>query len=879
MNLLRQGVLIAFFFHAASQVVTAAEETAPAELFAERVWPVLQAKCLGCHGEGTELEGGLDLRSREAMLKGGDTGPALVPGFPTQSSIYQAVLRTGDVVMPPKEANRLTTDEIAALKRWIQTGAKWPKGATETVATWSESSSEDTWAFQPRRRPDVPKIATADGRARHPIDAFILAKLNERGIEPAPPADPLTLLRRATFDLTGLPPTPVEVQGFLGNKTAYETLIDRLLASPRYGEQWGRHWLDVVRYADTAGFSNDFERPHAWRYRDYVIRSFNSDKPYDRFVAEQLAGDELDSTDPELLVATGFLRMGAWEHTAMSVAAVTRQLFLDDVTDSVGHTFLGLGLRCASCHDHKFDPIPTRDYYRLQAVFAPVQFEERPAAFLNAENTRGFEAARAVAQQRLSATQARLEKIQQKQEAAIDALLKEKGVRSVQDLPPAERPNRREFALSVEEMGLVKVYRKHAELQKLEAQRYDPVAFSVANGGLKKPTPTSDVFILAGGSLSSPGEKVTPGVLSAAHRPGNRSATSDEPVPDTTQGRRLALARWITDPVNPLTARVIVNRVWQYHFGRGLVETSNNFGKMGKRPTHPELLDWLAEEFIARGWSIKALHRLIMTSEAYRRGSEHPQPKILAERDPQNTLLAYFPPRRLTAEELRDSILAVSDELSDSSGGPGTFPEINLEAALQPRHVMGAMAPAYVPSKTREERNRRTIYTFQMRNLPNPMLEVFNAAGMEKSCERRDATTVTPQVFTLFNSQSVHDSALEFARRLERLAGDPTERVNHAYRLAFGREPTERERHACLTHVARMTEHHRRTPPERVEMPTSVVRTMVEELTGEPFTFTEQLDLTGYEPNLKPWDVSPEARAWAEMCLVLLNSNEFVYVY
>ena len=743
------------------------------------------------------------------------------------------------------------------------------------------------------------------------MDAFIGAKLREKGLQIAPPADRLTLIRRATYDLIGLPPTPAEIDAFLKSRSpdAFDKVVERLLASPHYGEQWGRHWLDVVRYADTDGFSNDYERPNAWRYRDYVIRSLNSDKPYNQFILEQIAGDELADTEPgrrntELLLATGLLRMGPWEQTAMSVAAVTRQLFLDDVTHNVSATFLGLTVGCARCHDHKFDPIPTRDYYRLQGVYAPVQFETRKAPFLPGENTRDFDQEIARVRTSLTNLQARLQTITRKHDHAVKAFLKEGGFPALKEVPLNERPPRN-LGLTATDESIEKTLRKRIEYCERESQRYQPLAFSVSSGGLEKPVPTPTLNVLIGGSLESPGEPVTPGVLTAVVNRGRAdyASASEELIPQTDSARRLALARWIASPENPLTCRVIVNRIWQWHFGQGLVATPNNFGKMGKKPINPELLDWLARCFIEHGWSIKEMDRLIMRSATYQqsaspeesrsRGRQSAHSSSVQDQrrltsaatnasqdlDPENKLLWHFPPRRLTAEELRDSMLLVSGELSTTMGGPPVFAEINLEAALQPRHIMGSLAPPYKPSPTREQRNRRTIYTAQIRTLINPMLQVFNEPVTDISCECRDSTTVAPQVFALFNSQCSHDLALAMAARAQKMSHSRSRQIEAAFRLAYGRPPTSREKQMCSQHLDRMTERHRHTQPVRFEFPAKVVRPMIEELTGEPFEFEEVWDMSNYEYNLQPTDVTAETRALADLCLVILNSNEFVYVY
>src|SRR5581483_6310046 len=568
-GLLLPAALALGSIHSQDSRKSASTEVAKAErLFVDAIQPLLKNKCLGCHGDGDKLAGKRDLRTREGLLKGGETGPALIPGKASASLLFKAVLRDGDLIMPPKEKDKLTAAEIANLRAWIDLGAPWP--AAPSVAkkpgAW-KSSPEDRWAYQPLKKTPPPALAAKT--IKTPIDAFLQDKLQSNGRSPTAAADRRTLIRRATFDLLGLPPTPAEIDAFLDDDAddAFARLVDRLLASPRYGEQAARHWLDVVRYADSSGFSNDFERPNAWRYRDYVIRSFNQDKPFDRFILEQLAGDELEPANPEMLVAVGFLRMGPWEQTGMSVKAVTRQQFLDDVTNSVGVTFLAQGLRCARCHDHKFDPIPTLDYYRLQAVFAPVQFAERDVAFLASEPTDGFAQAQARPQQLLKETQAKIAVIRQKNQDALATYLKEKGVKSIADLPFDERP-RQHFGLTPFEIGVEKVYRKRAEYLQRELLRYQPLAFSIYNGPLgdyssnkvlnplpkKMQGPLQDVFILKGGALETPTDKVSAGLLSAV--------SFQSKVPQTRDGRRLALARWIASPRNPLTARVIANRVW-----------------------------------------------------------------------------------------------------------------------------------------------------------------------------------------------------------------------------------------------------------------------------------------------------------------------------
>jgi mono/diheme cytochrome c family protein len=934
-------------FTAIAGLATAAEEparpTADNSSFAE-VRAIFAAKCLACHGnDPKDLKGDYDLRTREAAIKGGESGDAaIVPGQPEKSPLYRAVTWQDDAMqMPPKENDRLSADQVAVISRWIAAGAKWeePGARGQEPASksggdsWNNSSGgirfatsggrsadwnnrtyepDAVWAWKPIRKPEVPSVAAPTGAAgnalrgvpqtaKHPIDAFLLDALQKKNIAGfAPPADPTTLLRRITLDLTGLPPTPEEVKEYRGD---YEDLVQRLLASPRYGEQQARHWFDVVRYADTAGFSNDFERPNSWRYRDYVIRSFNADKPFDRFILEQVAGDELDADmnedDPELAIAVGYLRMGPWEHTGMTVAAITRQQYLDDVTNHVGVSLLGQGLRCAACHDHKFDPLPTRDYYRMQAVFSPVQFVERPTPFLPYENTSGFDSARSLVEKRIEQLQAAQQALRKKNQDAIAAFLAEKGVKSISELPAGQRPKQDylggTFGLSKTDLSLRKIQQKSLSYLERELKRFEPYALSVYSGppnGYTSIKPLYNVpqrrlmgeipvvHILPGGSLESPADEVTPGVLSAMFgATGQLPADEWNPVPSETTGRRLALARWIASPQNTLTSRVIVNRVWQQHFGKGLVATPNNFGKMGARPTHPELLDWLATWFLDNGCSLKKLHALVVTSAAYQQSSERAEIDDLRQKDSKNDLLAYFPPRRLAAEEIRDSMLAASGELNLEMGGPGVFPELNWEVALQPRHIMGSVAPAYIPSRTRAERSRRTIYAFRVRTLADPMLEVLNRPGSETSCERRDETTVTPQVFALFNSEFAASRALAMADRLMKEHSADSDRLAAAFQAMYGREPTADEQKKCLAHMAKMAAWHASHPPAPSELPSHVKRSMVEELTGEMVYWDEDLSvLENYERDLAPWQVDAATRALADVCLVLMNSNEFLYV-
>ena len=850
------------------------------DLFLNTVQPTLKQKCLGCHGEGNTF-GKLDLRSRGSALQGGQRGPAIVSGDPGASLLMQAIDHVGELQMPPGgEENRLPETVRGAFRDWIAEGA--PYAAGSSAAKW-DFDEADLWAFRPVRTIDPPRNGVNLHSVRTPVDNFILAKLAENGIEAAPRADRRTLIRRLTFDLTGLPPTPEEVDAFLADDSdsAYKVLVERLLESPRYGERWGRHWLDVTRYADTAGYSNDFELPNAWRYRDYVIRSFNRDKPYDQFVLEQIAGDELFPEDPDAIIATGFLRTGPWEHTGMAVAGVTRQLFLDDVTHHVGQSFLGLTLGCARCHDHKFDPIPTRDYYRIQAVFARTAFARRPLPFLPSESTEGFDLGRKPFDARIVELERRMHDLH---EAARQRLAEAKGA----EYAAGAASNILQRHMDKEQAELLKLLRKRASMHKLSKLRFEPLAMTVSNGldpdwdvvasrnsYLKASDyDTARTFVLVGGDIQAPSDEVFPGTLEAVER---YSDLASRPVPATSEARRSALAKWIADPRNPLTARVMVNRIWQYHFGQGLAANPNNFGKTGKKPTHPELLDWLAAFFVEQGWSVKAVHRVILFSEAYRRAAEHPDRDTLDNKDPRNSLLARFSPRRLEAEELRDSMIAVAGELSDLAGGPGTYPQINSDVARQPRHAMGTLRPVYEAEPVRRRRNRRSVYSFQQRSLLDPMVEVFNGANPDLTCERRESSTVPTQAFALLNSEQSRDMAMIMAHRI---AGESaSDVVGGAFRLAYARHPSAEERGWSTGFLERMTAHHRRNPARPRQPPDDIVHHITSELTGERFEFVQPAYSGPYEDNPHPSEAAPETRALADLALALLNSNEFVYVY
>jgi hypothetical protein len=712
------------------------------------------------------------------------------------------------------------------------------------------------WALQTPARPPLPNVKDCSW-VRNPIDAFILAKLEENGLTPAPEADRVTLLRRVTFDLTGLPPTPDEVDAFVNDRTAdaYGRLVDRLLASPRHGERWALFWLDLVRFAESDGFKADDPRPFAWRYRDYVIRSFNQDKPYDRFVREQLAGDELYPDDPDALVATGFNRHFPDEYNAVNLEQ-RRQEILNDMTDTTAQVFLGLTLGCARCHDHKFDPISQEDYYRIQAFFAAYQPADVPAGKHEEmehyrEQMREWEEKTAELRQRM----AELEEPYRKQFAAKRRSRFPKEYADLLDIPPEQRdPLQTQIASMVQKQvqstddEVIKAMKPEVKKQwqdlGKEMAEYahlkppaPPTALTLTDVGPTAPA----TYLLKRGDWRNKDREITPGFLSAID---DRTAAIQAPTAEAkTTGRRTVLANWLTQTDQPLTARVMMNRLWQQHFGRGIVATPGDFGVQGESPTHPELLDWLAREFVERGWSLKTMHRLLVTSATYRQAG---RTNAAASRvDPENRLLWRANRRRLEGEALRDALLSVSGTLNPREGGASVFPELPPELAVGKGSWPVSNDPA--------ERNRRSVYVFVKRNLRYPLFSTFDAPDGNETCSRRYATTTAPQALMLLNSKLVFDQARAFAGRVLREAGPQPEQVtDRAVRLALGRAPADDEREALLAFLTKQTE-----------------------------TLRPRLGTSNPPPAPAgaPPDVDPaQAAAVVDLCHVLLNLNEFLYV-
>lgn len=684
--------------------------------FERSVAPILIGRCIACHGSD-DPRGGLDLTNPQSLLNGSDSGVAIVANDPESSYLIE---RVTDHSMPPKDkGGPLTDDEITTLTAWVRDGADWPAGRVLSPFefTTSKRAGFDWWSLQPVKRQDRPAVKQTDW-LRTPIDAFVLHRLEEAGLHPADPAEKLALLRRACFDLTGLPPTPAQLEEFLADQSAdaYDHLIDRLLASPHYGERWARHWLDVVRFSESDGFEEDQFRDHAWRYRDYVIDSFNADKPYTQFVREQIAGDAIEPVTAEGMIATSFLVAGPWDFAQKVSKSETeilraREAQMEELVGVVSQTFLGLTVNCARCHNHKFDPISQADYYRIKAVFDGVdhsvssrEHEQRPL------------------------------------------------------VPPTEQR-----ALAT---------KPAAERESLEKSA--PCAYW---GVRVQPKPT---YLFVRGNIDEPGEKILPGGLSTIQIPEFDLGLTDD-APEAERRRRFA--DWLTDPRHPLTARVMVNRVWQYHFGQPLVENPSDFGFSGGRPSHPELLDWLASEFAANGYHLKSLHKLIMLSATYRQSSRF-DAKV-AEQDAYNRLLWRFQPRRLEGEVVRDAMLAVTGQLDPQLGGPSFRPFNVTVFNTYFYHLL---------EEDRPEFRRRTIYRMNVNTGRDPLLDALDCPAPSLSAPSRRHTTTALQALALMNSPFVLRQASAFAGRLIMEVGsDPQRQIALAYRLAFGREPTASE--------------------------------------------------------------------------------------
>ncbi|HSF18248.1 MAG TPA: PSD1 and planctomycete cytochrome C domain-containing protein [Vicinamibacteria bacterium] len=837
--------------HAAIALITSPRAIAqPPSDFEKVIRPIMERSCWNCHGEAVQLSS-LDLRTRDGALEGGARGPAIVPGRADESRLYRVVAGLEQPSMP-MEGDTLSDEEVAAVRNWINGGAHWDTGATTTAADALEvlegeelspdalAAAREYWAFQLPVQAPLPDNADVP-HLENPIDLFLERARRDKGVHAAPRADRATLVRRAYLDLIGLPPTPEEARAFLDDTGpgAWPQLIDRLLASPHYGERWGRHWLDVARYADSSGFEHDRDRPNAWRYRDYVIESFNEDKPYDRFIKEQVAGDELDDASHETRIATGFLRAGPRVLFREKDNPERRHDYLDDVLATIGRGVLGLTVHCARCHDHKFDPIPQRDYYRLQAsIFGYVETEypllspEEVDAYVkkNAE----IDARQQALQEEISAIEApyrhrlQLEELRERFPAHVQrAVLKPDDQRTpgekllaVQVLSVGVDQEQVDAALTPEDSARRQALNNRREALENERPekpamaeivtdgdyRYAPDGFgdeivgcpecrvgpdepgSFLHEGPGRYEAPPSYFLIRGDPFSK-GSLMSPGFVSVA--------TYDDPPteiqrPDgRTSGRRLALAEWLVSPSNPLTARVMVNRIWHHHFGRGIVATLDNFGKVGERPSHPELLDWLAVEFMKRGFRIKEMHRLMMTSEAYQMASTF-EDATSRERDPANHYLWKYRPHRLEAEIVRDSIMAASGSIDLTIGGPPVFPYVPQEILASQAHGTWRNQP------DGPDAWRRSVYVYRRRSLGFPFFDTFDLPDQNVTAAARNVSTVPTQALTLLNNPFVLRQARRFAERLEKEIPDGVAdlvnaRVDRAFRIALARPPTQEE--------------------------------------------------------------------------------------
>jgi hypothetical protein len=751
--------VLATILFAATQHAAFAADDDGVRFFRERIEPALKQHCYQCHSaEAKELKGGLRLDWRGGVLKGGDSGPVIVPGKSGHSVLIQAIRHEGDYEMPPDKP-KLPDATIADFVRWVDSGAPDPRTEAPIVAA---ANPRQHWAFQPVKLPALPPVKD-NSWLQSPVDAFILAKLEERGWQPSPAAERAVVLRRVTFDLTGLPPTPEEIDTFTADRSpdAYERVVDRLLASPRYGERWAQHWLDVVRYAETEGYEYDRHVPDAWRFRDYVIDSFNRDKPIDRFLTEQIAGDEIGPNDSECQVASIFHRLGPVRRNAGNPEiALSRNEVLTERTDIIGTAFLGLSVGCARCHNHKLEPILQQDYYRLEAYFAATD-EHNINLATEAEH---------------EAWDAQTQAVQRE----IDRLKKEAKQASGQEKE-----------------------RLTAEIESLDDRLPPPLATIPATWN--DPSKRTAIHVLKRGVWEDKGDAVGPRPPSVL--------VSDKlaELPADVSDPRTQLARWLTSPDHPLTSRVLVNRLWQQHFGTGLVKTANDFGTRGEKPSHPELLDWLADELLHSDWQLKPLQRAVVTSATYRQAGQifdfglpildsqsgstvsiNPKSKIQNPKlsDPDNRLLWHFPRRRLSAEELRDAMLAVSGRLNQRAGGPSVMIPVDPQLVQQLYKPSQWRVPA-----SRPQHDRRSVYLIAKRNLRLPFMETFDAPALLSSCARRQSSTHAPQALEMLNGQLSNDLAAALAGRLRVESRDSHEQiVARAFRLAVGRDPTPQER-------------------------------------------------------------------------------------
>jgi hypothetical protein len=848
--------------------------------FERDIRPILKAHCFHCHGEGETLKGGVDLRLRRLLLKVTDTGPVMSPGKPHESLLL-GLVTSGDM---PKGEKKLAPREIETLRNWIEAGAPTARPEPTEVPKFHITEEErQFWSFQPIRSPSVPSVQNRS-LVQTPIDAFLLQRLEGAGIRFASPADRLTMIRRLSFDLSGFPPTPGEVEAFLTDDSpqAYERLVDRLLASDRYGERWARHWLDVAGYADSNGANEaDSERAWVWRFRDYVIRSLNADKPFDQFLTEQLAGDELVSppfgdlqgADLDKVIATGFLRL-APDPTGDGPPdqELARNQVIADTLHIVSSAVLGLTIQCAQCHDHRYDPIPQSDYYRLRAIFEPAfdwkQWKNPGQRLLSLMPPDDRSAADCIemAARRIDAEAQRLhdahiEMFVQKQLLLVPEHLRE-SVMAARKTPADKRTEAHKQLLrewptfqdhillgEIDVEGAKKVdtiRQQSTELRSLKP--LDPMVHCL----IEEPGKNLETVLFHRGDHQQPKGPISPGGLTVLE---SRAAGDIAPTNASTRttGRRLAFARMLTDGSHPLTARVLVNRVWHHYFGQGLVTTLGDFGALGERPSHPELLDWLASDFMSNGWRLKSLHRRIVTSMAYRQSTLNLEAQQL---DPDNRWLGRMRLRRLDAESLRDSMLSLSGRLNPESFGPP------IPVALNPQgqFVVGTQSrdrngnPSGVGSLGGQE-YRRSIYVQVRRSTPVGVMEIFDAPPLIPNCEARHVSTVAPQSLMMLNDHFVLNCSQRLAERLRRERPQGMrDQVLWLWRLLYIREPSDAELQRHMDYLAAQTD--------------GLQQTLAPVASGSKAEEKSK--------SAEPQD--PSLLALASLCQAMLGSNRFLYL-
>jgi mono/diheme cytochrome c family protein len=870
---------------ATTLIQSVAAASSPELTFERDVRPILKAHCFHCHGEEEEHSGGLDVRLRRFLEKGGESGAAIVPGKPDESLL---LTRIRSHEMPPageeEASKRVPEAEIATLERWIASGAITARPEPEQLSDVDLITEEERsfWSFQPVQRPAIPDVSAKE-LVKTPIDAFILQKLEASGLSLSPEADRQTLIRRAYFDLIGLPPHPNDVQRFVEDDSqfAWQELIERLLASADYGDRWGRHWLDIAGYADSEGYTaDDTERAWSWKYRDWVIQAINDDKPFDEFIREQLAGDEmvqppyaeLPPEDKAKLIATGFLRM-APDGTGGGAddLELAKNEVIAETIKVVSTSLLGLTVGCAQCHDHRYDPIPQSDYYRLRAIFEPAYNWKSwrvPKSRLISLYT---EADKKQAAEIEAAAKKLLDARTEKQNEFINATFE----KELAKLPETEQPKAREArdtpdkqrtaehkeilkahpSLNVSAGSLYLYDRKAAdELQKMADEaaklRETKPREEFVRALTEIPNQLPQTFLFYRGDHEMPKQQVEPAGLTVLYDNSDaaRLPLNAESVP--TSGRRLEWARRLTSGEHPLVARVQVNRFWMHHFGRGLVDTPGDLGYLGDRPTHAELLDWLADEFVTNNWSLKQFHRLVMTSAVYCQSSLSSNSPGTAI-DPDDKLYWRYPMRRLDAEVVRDAVVAVSGKLNDHRSGP----PVPVMADIVGQFVIGkenlnAGRPGPV-LPMRGEEFRKSIYVQWRRSRPLTVLDAFDLPRMEPNCEKRNQSTVATQSLLLMNSGFLIEMSEHFAKRIRTESGEKlSDQVQLAWRLAFARSPSEDEIQKSIKYVESQTAHFEKTPPPTVTDPA-----------------TKKLI------TLKPADI-----ALASYCQLLLGSNQFLYV-